>query len=495
MRMKLGLKPPARAGQPFVLVEKTAKGLRLAACDAAARALGLHPGQRLADARTMAPGLLSEVHEPHQDAESLLGLARWCERYSPQVSRDGLDGILIDATGCAHLFGGEAEMLADLQARLQRYGFTASLAIAATPGAAWGLARFQSRGGEREVPEAAGMIEALPIEALRIDGKCALLLRRLGLKTIGQLISLPRASLARRFRGEAIPENVLIRLDEAMGLRQEPVVPLAPLPVLRAAQAMMEPLISHEGLEAMLIELIARLARDLEAVGHGVTRLVLRLYKTDGQRLSLPVGLAAASRDPAHLMALLRPKLDQIDAGFGIDALVLEARETAALAPEQTGFLEDGPADQRQIARLSDRVMNRHDGRGFKALQPVQSHLPERAEEGGALGAVALSAGAGAVRDRPLLILDPPEPVRVIAAVPDGPPMRLTWRRVARRIVRAEGPERIAPEWWRLAEAGADVRDYYVIEDDQGRRYWLYREGLYGEPGSAPQWFVHGLFA
>jgi protein ImuB len=399
------------------------------------------------------------------------------------VALDGADGLLIDSTGCAHLFGGEAEMLGDMQARFVRYGFTARIALAGTLGAAWGLARYG--------PEAA--FESLPIEALRIDGEAARTLRRLGLKTVGQLITLPRASLARRFRGEAVPENVLIRLDQAMGVKSEPIVPLVPPPAFLARQAMMEPLISHEGLEAALAELIARILRDLESAGQGVTRIVLRLFKTDGARLSLPLGLAAPTRDARHLLKLFQPKLEQIDAGFGIDALTLEAREVAPLSARQYGFMEDTGTGPEALAHLSDRVSNRHDGGALNALTPVASHIPERAETAAPAGQ-RIEAGEQ-TRERPLLLFDRPEPARVIAAVPDGPPMRFTWRRVARRIVKAEGPERIAPEWWKPEDGPLRPRDYYVVEDDQGRRYWLYREGLYGEEGEAqPSWFVHGLF-
>jgi protein ImuB len=503
--------------KPFALVEQGPRGLRLIACDRTARGLGLHRGQRLADARAMAPSLACEIHEPHKDAESLLGLTRWCERYSPWVSLDGVDGLLVDATGSSHLFGGEPAMAADMERRFAAYGFTARIAIAATIGAAWALARYSSS------PHRGEDIGGLPIEALRIDTEAARTLRRLGLKTIGHLIDIPRSSLARRFRGETIDENVLMRLDEALGVRSEPFNPLTPPPVFLARQAMMEPLISQEGLEATLREVLGRLAQDLEAAGQGALRLMLTLYKADGGRIAIPIGLTAPSRDARHLFKLFRPKLENLDAGFGIDALVLEARETAAIAAAQQGFMEESHAVE--FDRLNDRVKNRHEDRAIAGLSAVASHVPERAENssphfcGEREGPVAqrregegrsgqvltaphlpIAAGDGPLPlpakarrgvNRPLLIFDVPESAIVLAAVPDGPPMRFTWRRVARRVAKAQGPERIAPEWWRLGEKDAQPRDYYTVEDDKGRRYWLYREGLYGE--GEPKWFVHGL--
>jgi protein ImuB len=344
-------------------------------------------------------------------------------------------------------------------------------------------------------------------------------LRRLGLKTIGALLAIPRASLARRFRGETIGENVLIRLDEMMGVRDEPLNPLNPPTSFMAHRALMEPVISSEGLSAVLTGLITMLCRSLEAEGKGALRLILKLFRTDGSRINLPAGFSAATHDPRHMLRVLAPKLETIDAGFGIDAMTLEARETASVKLQQYGFMEDDST--LGLEQLNDRVLNRHE-REITALEQVESHIPERAEKhapsplAGESGAQRRMKGR-AVRgknpsspaspdllpqgerekssSRPLLIFEAPEPAKVIASVPDGPPMRLTWRRVTRRVVKSQGPERVAPEWWRLAE-GERPRDYYVVEDAQGRRYWLYREGLYGETGEdQPRWFVHGLSA
>ena len=504
-RRKLNLPTPSRS-LPFALAEKGPKGLRLSAVNATARQFGLSSGQRLADARAAVPDLLTEQYEPEKDEASLLGLAQWMERYSPWVAPDGKDGLLLDSTGVSHLFGGEEQMLKDIQKRLDTYGFSARTAVAETIGAAWALARFT------------GTLHQLPIEALRIDVNSARTLRRLGLKTIGSLTALPRASLARRFRGESIHENVLLRLDELDGTRHEALNAINPPSSFMAHRALMEPVISHEGLQSVLTGLTHALTRDLEKQNHGALRLILKLFKSDGGRAQIPVGLSVPSHDAKHILRLLLPKLDSLDAGFGIDAMTLEARETGAMVSHQHGFMEDDAVTP--LATLNDRVMNR-EARGLAALEAVQSHVPERAEREGrdlishAFGAPAspkekriqkkpsLSSGeggprvsvVGAVPSRPLLIFAPPEPARVIAAVPDGPPMRLTWRRVTRKIVKSQGPERIAPEWWNLSE-GERPRDYYHIEDDQGRRYWLYRDGLYGDDDATPpKWFVHGLSA
>jgi len=472
---------------PFALVERGAKGLRLAAVNAAAREFGLMRGQRLADARAAVPDLLSEAHEPEQDTASLLGLCRWMERYSPWVAPDLPDGILMEVTGIPHLFGGEAAMMAGMKARLAGYGFTARMACAGTIGAAWALARYGSEGSGED-------LQGLPVEALRIDADAARTLRRLGLKTIGALTGLPRASLARRFRGESIHENVLLRLDELLGQRAEPLNAINPATSVMAHRGFMEPVITHEGLVSMLRLLTGEVARALEIKGEGALRLILKLFRSDGGRVQVPVGLTAPSHDAGHLFRLLSPRLETLDAGFGIDAMTLEVREAGSAVARQHGFMEDDTSTS--LAQLNDRVMSRQE-QSLMQLSAVESHVPERSEEARALGdpRPAVLTGQRIITERPLMIFTPPQPASVIAAVPDGPPMSLTWRRVTRRILRHAGPERIAPEWWR-GETGVRPRDYYMVEDDRGRRYWIFREGLYGEEGGPPpKWFVHGLSA
>ena len=496
-------------GLPFGLVESGPKGLRLIAVNAMARSFGLTRGMQLADARAQVPDLLSEPHEADEDMKSLLGLCRWMERYSPWVAPDPPDGIFLDVTGVPHLFGGEAKMLAGMGSRLAAYGFTARPGSGATIGAAWALARY-----------AAKDLQALPIESLRIDGASAQTLRRLGLKTVGALAAIPRAALARRFRGESIGENVLMRLDEMMGRRDEPLNPLNPPTSFMAHRALMEPVIHAEALESVLTGLVTQLGRLLEAEAKGAARLILKLFRSDGSRLSIPAGFSVATHDPRHMLRVLKPKLESVDAGFGIDAMTLEARETGSAQVQQHGFMEDDST--LGLEQLNDRVLNRHAAE-LQSLEAVESHVPERAEKAlirpsgtfshasrtgegkkkkRLLPSPGLSRGWEKVADRPdegpsrpLLIFEAPEPANVIAAVPDGPPMRLTWRRVTRRVVKSQGPERVAPEWWRLS-GGSRPRDYYVIEDEQGRRYWLYRDGLYGETGEdQPKWYVHGLSA
>ncbi len=488
-----------------MLVESGAKGLRLVACDPLAITRGLKPGKRLADARARVPDLATALAEPESDAAMLLRLARWAERWSPAVMPDAPDGLMLDATGVAHLFGGEAMLIADIKGQCARLHFTAIAAIAGTPPAARALARFSRQmvlgsGSERDG------LDPLPVEALGLDPETCHTLGRLGLKTIGDLCRVPRASLARRFRGER-SAPVLKSLDEALGLADCPLHPLMPEPALVVRHCVMDPIVTHEGIEAILTLLSQTLSARLADAGHGALRVALKLYRTDASRAVVPAGLARPSRDPRHLMRLIAPRLSEVDLGFGVDAATLEALTTAPIDYRQENLDGAPPAGGIELAALADRIANRPDGAALARFRYIESHLPERAEGFAAPGfgegrqsplPPPPQGPPGAAPDRPLVLFDRPEEASVLAAVPDGPPVRFTWRRLARRVVRAEGPERISPEWWTTPSGASTprLRDYYVVEDAEGRRYWLFREGLYGEgAATSPRWYVHGLFA
>lgn len=206
-------------------------------------------------------------------------------------------------------------------------------------------------------------------------------------------------------------------------------------------------------------------------------------------------------RDPAHLLTLFRDRLDGIDPGFGIELMELEASGTGPVTPQAhslDGVLDGDSPDLARLAVLADRITARLGDRVVKILRPMESHLPERAETvdpyAGELPDWQSAAPPGPA-PRPLRLFDRPESLKVIAEIPDGPPMRFVWRRIVHKVRKAEGPERIAPEWWRPA-AARRARDYYRVEDEDGRRFWIFREGLYGDGrGGPPAWFVHGLFA
>ena len=489
---------PFPVDRPFALVGSEDRGLLLTALNAAAMREGLSPGLGLADARAICPPLATAPAEPEKDAACLLSLARWSGRYSPSLNVDGDDGLWLDVSGVPHLFGGARALLTDMARRFARLGFTVRIALAETLGGAHALARYAHSSSVIVTQGKIGEVLApLPVEALRLDGNIERLLRRLGLKRIGQLYDLPRISLERRFHSRQAAEAVLHRLDQALGIREEPRTPLLPAPDYAARLPFPEPLITHEGIVAGLSHLAGKLSEALALANRGARRLSLAVYRADGTSAVVQAGLSAPAREPSHLARLFSDRIDDIDAGFGVDLMVLTALSTEPLLPAQTAFAKSD--DRARQEPLIDRLASRLSGAAVRRLFSRESHIPERAQETrSALAGSSLWSGQGPVKPpRPSLLFVEPEPVDVIAEIPEGPPARFTWRRVTRRVVKAEGPERIAPEWWReLREIRGKPRDYYRIEDEDGRRYWVFRAGLYqeSEAKDLPAWYLHGVF-
>lgn len=504
--------------QPFALIESGAHGLAIVAVNEAAAHLGIEAGTSLADARAAHPDLLSRPAEPEKDRIALLKLARWAGRYGPNRHVDGNDGLWIDVSGVAHLFGGEENLLNDMSQHLLSFGVAVQAGLADTLGAAHALARFgcppDAAWAMAPASETRAAIGFLPVEALRLDAPRILLLKRLGLRHIGQLYDIPRDSLARRFRSSDVAAAVLVRLDQALGAMEEPRRPMQPPPVLSVARAFAEPLISSEALEAFTNELADELAAALAAKDLGVRILRLTFYRADGTSGTIAAAMSTPCHDAHHMMALLSEKFSSIDAGFGVDILRLDAVRAGKRGADQKGFASPQSAAFRDPSELVDRLVNRLGREAITVLRPNGSHIPERAEI--RLPALDVLAAETSSRVqsytppwpypkrllRPAFMLSRPEPIQVTAGVPDGPPASFIWRRVERRVARAQGPERIAPEWWRTLYLDEDqkrprTRDYYRIEDQQGAMYWVFRHGLYeGEERSErPSWFLHGLFA
>ena len=547
------------AGAPdaaVALVVEAAHGQLIHAVTAAAAERGARPGMRLTDARALDPGLLAEPADPAGDAALLKRLARWAGRWSPLVEVDGEDGLRLDVSGVPHLFGDEEALARDMEARFARLGLTARVAIAPTAGAAWALARFPypQRGegdsaklsgvrgllpirqgrtpspgasrhplpaGERDLMAA---LTPLPVAALRLDARSVQILERLGLKTIGQLAEVPRKSLQRRFRDA---DNPLDALDRALGRKPEPLTGERAEPPPRALVRLAEPATHPEAAAQTLERLVPELARQLEARWLGARRLHLAGYRVDGSLAGAGVATAIPSREPKHLKRLLADKAAGLDPGFGFDAFALTASWCEPLGAAQASLTEE-PDGETEVAKLVDRLSVKLGTERVRVPAPVASHWPERASGWEAAVEVPLPL-AGGVRGGPVFnsqhalphdqdrtvskrsdsdhpsrkregekrphhLLDRPEAIAVTYATPEGTPRRFVWRRQVHDIAKVEGPERIAPEWWR-ERSSARLRDYYRVEDSQGRRYWIFRQGVIGDGrGDAPDWFLHGLF-
>ncbi|NDV00655.1 Y-family DNA polymerase [Pseudoroseicyclus tamaricis] len=504
------LQEAARQGEavveelPLVLTLEGRHGPVVQAASRTARAEGVQVGMRVVDARALLPQLHVAYADPGGDGAALTRLMRWARRWSPWTAVDGSAGetapagseaLVLDVTGCAHLFGGEAEMLRLIEAELSGLGLSARLAIAPSHGAAWALARFGPVRALCPEAELAERLAPLPVRALRLEEEAITLLNRLGLKTIGDLAALPRLSLARRFAREPLPRNPLLRLDQATGQSDEPLDAPEEPPRFLARQRLAEPVLDPVPLIPALAEaLVAELTR----AGHGARRLVLSVYRTDGETASASATTARASRDAAHFARLFEGKLDRLDPGFGFDCVTLSAPRAEPLGQRQSR-LDARRAEGEELAALVDRLSARFGAHNLVRPVPAESHLPERAEHAPPALAgrpeVAAAPRPPGAPPRPIRLFEPPEEVRVIYAVPEGPPAQFIWRRVTHRVTRFAGPERIAPEWWQDSP-GTRLRDYWRIEDHEGRRFWLYREGLDGDGrGGVPRWFMHGAFA
>jgi protein ImuB len=506
-----------------VISRRESNALRIAALDEQAEALGLRRGMGLADARAMHPSIDVVEADPQADRSLLENLADWCDRYTPLVALDGDDGLFLDITGCAHLFGGERRLIDDVLARFSHQGFDARIGIASTVGAAWAGARFA---GDIMIGpgEEAAFLAPLPLSGLRVAADVRGRLESVGLRTVGAVLATPRAPLARRFGAP-----LLLRLDQALGLLDEAVSPRLPVAPLCVDRHLAEPVTLIEDIERLVAALAAALRIDLERRGEGARTLVLSLFRVDGAVSRIYVGTSRPMREPLMIRKLFHERLaalaQDLDAGYGFDLARLGVLSSERLDAEQVDLADQGGRNvlDLDLALFADRIRARLGHDGLLKPVPVETHSPERAVlllpfDGAAQPDSTKPQSCLPGRERPIRLFSPPEPVEVPATeVPEGPPLNFRWRHALYRVARAEGPERIAPEWWRegvpereareddgqedarnrdfMIRTARTTRDYFRVEDDEGRRFWLYRKGLYGGSREAPRWFMQGIFA
>ena len=481
---------------PLVVVAKIRGALRLVAADRRAGELGLGRGLALTDARARVADLAVVEADEVADDDFVGRLAAFCELFTPLVALDPPHGLMLDVTGCAHLFGGETGLWHEVRRRLGRFGLTVRAAFAATPEAARAFVRFH---GDAVVPLDATEAQAatLPIAALEAPAETALALARAGLKSLGDLAVRPSTALSARF-GTALA----VRLGRILGREDVRITPLRPPPDCLAERHFPEPLQQADAVEGVIGDLARDVASLLEERDAGGRRFEAALFRVDGVVRRLTVETGRPCRDVATVLRLFRLRLDTLadplDPGFGFDAVRLSVPLVEPMAALQHTF-GGGGREESDLGDLVDRLVARLGRERVQRFVARDTHHPVRVAAAVPAGAAVVSApwprpAAGEPPTRPLRLFEPPQPIETLAEVPDGPPLRFRWRRVLHEIARAEGPERIAPEWWR---DGPDepTRDYYRIEDGEGRRFWVFREGLYGEAAERPRWFLHGLFA
>ena len=451
----------------------------------------------LADARTLCPAIATAPSDPAGDLAFLEQLALWAQRWGPWSALDAPDGLLVDVTAVPHLFGGETLLLEDVREAFARRRLAVRMAIAPTAGAAWALAHHAPDGTIVEHhDDIERALSDLPVAALRLDQDVVTVLRRLGLKRLGDITTIGRDALQRRFRNRKSPAaNPLIRRDQLLGRVPEPLLPVIAQQVPLVQRRLMEPIRHRQLLDQVVADLAQDMARELEGQGQGARRLELGLWRVDGEVVVRRLEMAAATRDPAHMLRLFAARLDDIDAGFGIEMVRLRASWAEPLALAQ-GDIESAAEDHgTSLAACIDRLTVRLGAQAISRPVPFASHIPERAQRWrkplepepsrrGNWRSMRARSSCSTARRRSPCSTQRPTAIRNASAG-------------GARCTRSSGsrPERIAPEWWR-ERGGARLRDYYRIEDGQGRRYWIYRQGIIGDGrGGAPDWYLQGLCA
>ncbi|WP_291422422.1 DNA polymerase Y family protein [Acidocella sp.] len=489
--------PEADAGEispdgPLVLVQRIGNRRLIYAANMAARAAGLRPGVAVAQAQALVPELGIQDVELGADAAALKKLGLWALRlYSPLVAVDPPDGLVIDATGAAHLRGGEEAMLHDMVVRLAASGINARAAMADSWGAAHAFARATSKPVIVVPPgETATLLQRLPLAFLRLPSEMVDQLRRLGFERVSDIASQPRGPLTQRFGPE-----LHRRLDQALGRLREPIEPIRAPELIEARWQFAEPIGAPETLARYTGKLAGALCEMLVAKGVGARRLDLLFHRVDSEMQAIRIGTAMPNRDAKRLTRLLCDKLETIDPGFGVEAMSLCATLAEPFETKQvrTSLLEETP--DTDVSSLVDILANRVGGANLYRFAPVESDVPERS-----VGRIAPASGAvgrkwPASLPRPVRLLRKPEPIETMALLPDHPPVSFSWRGVRRRISRADGPERIFGEWWKRDAENNAVRDYFQVEDEQGERFWIFRSGDGEHPETGGQsWYLHGIF-
>jgi len=481
MRLRPGLKDT-----PFIIAAPQRGRLMVKAASLPAVKKGIVQGMVVADAKALLPELKLFHYKPGAEEKLLTGLALWCLRFTPVVAADLPDGILLDISGCPHLWGGEQPYLDTITGKLSAGGYQVRAAIADTVGAAWAVARFGAECSIVAPGQQAAALDPLPPAALRLELPVLERLQKLGFARIGSFINMPATVLRRRFGQE-----LLTRMAQALGHLQEQPVPLQPATVFRVQLPCTEPVHTRVAIDMALETLLQQLCNDLQKAGRGLRTAVFKIDTVDGRSQQIFIGTNRPVRNTNHLLKLFEPRINGIEPGMGIEVFVLEAPVVEKLMGRQEAIwnILGGADTGTELAGLLDRIAGRMGAAAIKRYLPAEHYWPERSVVPGELFEKA-ATNWRSDRPRPVYLLPKPAPVTVAAPVPDYPPMLFRYLGKVHNITKADGPERIEQEWWLEQH---QVRDYYVVEDEEGARYWLFRSGHYGE--EKPQWFLHGFFA
>ncbi|HEU5053910.1 MAG TPA: DNA polymerase Y family protein [Hanamia sp.] len=478
---------PMLHDKPFVLASPDHGRMVITAANRLAEKQGIDINMVVADARALIPSLEVLDDQPETSARLLNALAEWCIRYTPAVAIDPIDGLLLDATGCAHLWGGERSYITAIHKRFKDFGYDISIALADTVGTAWAVARFGSNDSIIESGQQHTALLSLPPACLRIEASATERLEKLGLRQISQLISMPRSALRRRFDAQ-----MLQRLDQALGYEEEMIKPVQPIEPYQERLPCLEPIVTATGIEIALQRLLEALCNRLQHEQKGLRTALFKGYRMDGKIEQIEIGTNRPSCNPKHLFKLFEVKIESIEPAPGIEVFTLEALKVEDLPTVQQQLWGNKmDLDNVELSELLDRIAGKIGAYNIHRYMPAHHYWPERSFKEASSLNEAIQTTWKVDRPRPLQLLSRPERIEVTAPIPDYPPMLFRYKDKLHKVMKADGPERIEAEWW-LQDG--QHRDYYSVEDEDGHRYWLFRSGHY-DAAKSYQWFIHGFFA
>lgn len=475
---------PELQGKPFLLYAPEHGRMVVTALSSVLEKEGFVSGMAVADVRAILPSVEVFSADPAAGGKLLKALAEWSIRYAPIVAVDPPDGLILDISGCAHLWGGERPYIKNITSRFAKGGYAVCAAIGGTIGAAWAMARYGKSLSIAEPGRQAEMLLPLPPAALRLDSTTLQRMDKLGFQQIGQLINIPRMNLRRRFG-----DILLDRLDQVLGILSEPLQPVLPAPVYLERLPCLEPILTATGIEIAIKRLLGTLCERFSGEGKGLRTGILKGYRIDGKTVQIGIGTNQASRNAAHLFKLFELKIPELKPGLGIELFTLEATLVEDLSETQEALWSTENRDHISISELLDTIAGKVGLQTIHRYLPQEHHWPENSIKEVSSLEEQPETEWRIDHPRPIHLLPHPEPIEVMVVLPDYPPMHFRSKGKIIRITRADGPERIEQEWW--IQSGPP-RDYYRVEDELGARYWLFRMGLYGN--QKPQWFLHGYF-
>lgn len=472
---------------PFVFASPVHGRMLIKAANPAAEKHAIVQGMLVADAKAFFPSLTVLDERIGLQEKLLKAIGLWCIRFTPIVALDEPDGLILDISGCAHLWSGEEKYLQHIVSRFAQYGYEARIAIADSIGAAWAVTRYGKRNSIIPTGQQLEALLSLPPMALRLEAPVVERMYRLGLKQIKSFVGMPRSVLRRRFGDHSV-----LKLAQALGYEEEFILPLKPIAPYADRLPCLEPINTDKGIEIALEKLLERLCNRLANEGKGIREASLTCHRIDGKIEQISIGTSRSTAYIPHLFKLFALKISQIEPALGIELFVLEANKVEDAEANQeilwntrTGLEDSG------LTELLDRLKNRDMACEIFRYLPAQHYWPERSMRQVTSIAEKSSFDWPLDRPRPTRLLAQPERINVTAPIPDYPPMVFQYKGLRHLVRKADGPERIEREWW--LDPG-EHRDYYAVEDDKGQRYWLYRSGHYGDKES-DQWFIHGFFA